>query len=189
MVGVVIGVNKERGSVDLSIKPSYLTVNESWWIENRTTDKNALKWYDLLRKDPTRLYDRYFDEKSALKELYRVEKGSTSVDEDGHTDSSNISHQLQASAGAQNGQARPKIASEGGGTRLTMRQVNELYFSSIHITQNLTLYVLTNRCTTVYISLPLSNILYFQYIPYPGTPPTIFQLRLQRGRGEAYSRR
>lgn len=73
MVGVVIGVNKVKGTVDISVKPSYLRVNESWWIANRSTDKNASKWYSEQGKVPGELYDRYFLEREALEELARVE--------------------------------------------------------------------------------------------------------------------
>lgn len=68
-LGVVVGVNKNRTSVDLSVKPSYLKATEAWWIERRTKESYCRKWLESCGRNPYELFDRFFNEAEALRKF------------------------------------------------------------------------------------------------------------------------
>ena len=74
VLAVVVGVDKMRNSLDLSIKPMYMSVEEDWWISNRYTNRQCMRWFEQTKavpcRDLNRLYDAYFQEQEALK-IYR----------------------------------------------------------------------------------------------------------------------
>jgi hypothetical protein len=86
VIAVVISVNRIKGTVDLSIKPSYLNVSETWWIANRSIDKHASRWYIEQGKQPADLYDRCFLEREAIQALNEVNSSESMTFTDGHTD-------------------------------------------------------------------------------------------------------
>jgi len=74
ILAVVIGVDKMRNSVDLSIKPMYMKVEEDWWISNRFQNRQCSRWFEQTKSNPCRdlgrLFDPYFQENEALT-IYR----------------------------------------------------------------------------------------------------------------------
>ncbi len=117
---VVIGVNKERGSVELSIKPSYLSTSESWWIERRTQDRYAIRWYKEIGKDPNRLFDRYFLETEALQKLNELESSLEKASK--QDDNADVSLTGQNRMSKQNNKENV--------VKLWMRQVHHPLFSN-----------------------------------------------------------
>jgi predicted RNA-binding protein with RPS1 domain len=66
ILAVVIGIKKDKMQLDLSVKPSLVSTNETWWIKNRSNDKFAKLWWEQLGKNPDTLFDRKFNESEAL---------------------------------------------------------------------------------------------------------------------------
>lgn len=78
---VIIRVNKERCTVELSVKPSYLELGEDMWMRNRFKDDFMQDWMTSRgsgsgsgRKKPFAQFDRYFDESKALDHYAENEK-------------------------------------------------------------------------------------------------------------------
>jgi transcription elongation factor SPT6 len=71
LLGAVVGINKEKFFVDLSIRPSILDCSEAWWIENRNVELRAKRYWESVGKDPSNLFDVFFNEKKALS-LYKT---------------------------------------------------------------------------------------------------------------------
>ena len=46
VMAVIMSVNIERQLVDLSIKPSYLASNESWWVRKRHENHHCRRWFE-----------------------------------------------------------------------------------------------------------------------------------------------
>jgi transcription elongation factor SPT6 len=97
VMAVIIGVQKDRFSVDLSIKPSYLKKTEDWWLANRydfrgseysSMPKSCLKWWRDTGKNPEKLFDLYFEEKEALKEYLKKEQAESKKYESSTTSTS-----------------------------------------------------------------------------------------------------
>lgn len=67
VLAVLIGLQKERFRLELSIKPSYVERSEAWWVENRHHDLVARKWWATagMQGQPP-AYDKYFREDDAL---------------------------------------------------------------------------------------------------------------------------
>ena len=94
VMAVIIGVQKDRFAVDLSIKPSYLKKNEGWWLQNRydfrgsdysNMPKSCLKWWRDVGRNPDALFDRSFNEKEALLEFQKAEETEEKKYDSSHT--------------------------------------------------------------------------------------------------------
>ena len=72
IIAVVVGVDKERQSLDMSIKPTYIQSEEDWWIRNRFQNRQMQKWFENVRATPirdlSRLYMQHFQEEEAFKQ-------------------------------------------------------------------------------------------------------------------------
>lgn len=66
MVGTIVSISKDKFSVDISLIPSILERSETWWMRNRFTDMRAKRYWEQMGKNPSFLFDRYFNEKEAL---------------------------------------------------------------------------------------------------------------------------
>lgn len=74
IVAVVIGINKDKFSVQLSVKPSVVEKNEAWWIRNRFNDRYIKDYFEkTLAKDISTLFDRNFDLETALNSYEKQE--------------------------------------------------------------------------------------------------------------------
>lgn len=73
LLAVVVSVSKARSTVELSVRPSLLSLNEADWMERRDSDKYASRWWREVRQvqDPSAAFDRHFDMDGALS-LYRT---------------------------------------------------------------------------------------------------------------------
>jgi hypothetical protein len=122
VLAVVVGINKTKCTLDLSIKPSYLSRPEYWWISNRHNERSMLRWLESIGKSPETLYDRCFREQDALNELQEEENRSLKLmevdDEDDAAETDN-SHTSQTSK-------RKALAAKG--VKLMMRQVHHPLF-------------------------------------------------------------
>ena len=135
VIGVVIGVNKVKGTIDLSVKPSYLNVNESWWIANRNVDKHASRWYSEQGKVASELYDVCFLEKEALKALNDSNSSidsSSYLSDGGHTDgfSTSASSVISNPAITSNNTTTNIDATKAKLVQLHMRQVHHPLFAN-----------------------------------------------------------
>ena len=163
---VVVGVDKGRISVDLSIKPKYLRATEDWWLKNRvpvhdedgrfSMEKCAVKWWESTGRDVKNLFDRRFDEKAALKEFREAELGSLQTIENTNdvmaSRSAAVAQNVAASAVQANGQRGVNQrggGGKGGGMKMrtiyhplfaniTYRCVHHLTFSTLPCLQQLT---------------------------------------------------
>lgn len=128
IVAVVINVNKLKCLLDLSIKPSYISRGESWWIANRGTDRHALRWYSELGKNPRELYCVEFLESEAIRALEKAEEALSGKragdDESGFTNS----HSGSRSTSRAN--AHSGATSRSDGPRLVMRQIHHPLFAN-----------------------------------------------------------
>ena len=86
VMAVIIGVQKDRFSVELSIKPSYLKKTEDWWLANRyefrgsdysNMPKSCIKWWRDCGKNPERLFDKFFNEKDAIRDYRKAEEADS----------------------------------------------------------------------------------------------------------------
>lgn len=121
---VVVGVRKERLQLDLSIKPSLLSKNESWWLENRDEERKAREWWESRGINTHTLFDTYFLESQALR--------AAAAEEDALRKSSeSINQQLTAASlsGARAGGAPTSAASSSG--RSVMRVVHHPLFANL----------------------------------------------------------
>jgi transcription elongation factor SPT6 len=73
LLGTVVGINKEKFFVDLSIRPSVMDCSEAWWIENRNVDLRAKRFWESVGKEPSNLFDTLFNERKALSLFKSVE--------------------------------------------------------------------------------------------------------------------
>jgi hypothetical protein len=73
-IAVVIGVDKLRNQLELSIKPSRMKRDEAWWLANRTQESCLLKWFQNVRgiRNPAALFDKFFKEEVALQEYTKA---------------------------------------------------------------------------------------------------------------------
>ena len=82
LISVVIGVDKYRQSLDLSIKPEYLRADEDWWIGTRVQNRQVARWFESTRQvsviDLSKLYLGHFNEALAL-EQYKKTQVSTAA--------------------------------------------------------------------------------------------------------------
>lgn len=67
-IAVIIGVNKSRNQLELSVKPSRMRHDEGWWLTNRTRESCVMKWYEEIHgiTNPSELFDHFFREEDAL---------------------------------------------------------------------------------------------------------------------------
>jgi transcription elongation factor SPT6 len=63
--GVVMNVNKEKRLIDVSLKPSYLTQSEAWWMRHRNQEPMN-KWFQASTIFKELKYDNSFLESEAL---------------------------------------------------------------------------------------------------------------------------
>jgi transcription elongation factor SPT6 len=68
VMAVVLSVNMERQIVDLSIRPSYLKANDSWWVRKRYDLHQCRRWFEeTARRGPVeKLFMPHFNESAAL---------------------------------------------------------------------------------------------------------------------------
>lgn len=72
LVAVVIGVQKERVQLELSLKPSLLAGNEAWWLSKRR-DNRFKKWWNQTNRNVDELFDKYFLEDDAIQAFNQLE--------------------------------------------------------------------------------------------------------------------
>jgi transcription elongation factor SPT6 len=118
---VVVGVKKDKLSLDLSIKPSQLDKTESWWMAQRFEEKQARDWWESLGKDPSRLFDRYFRESEALR-VCREEEDAQQLS------AAAVNQQLSTTTIGGMGRDGGKGA---GGARSLMRVVHHPLFANL----------------------------------------------------------
>lgn len=74
LLAVVVGVDKFRQNLDLSIKPALLREEQDYWIKQRNYNRQVQKWFGSTKSVPmhdlTKLYMPHFNEEEALR-LYR----------------------------------------------------------------------------------------------------------------------
>lgn len=61
--GVILGIMKEEGKLEVSLKQEHIDRGEDYWIANRKIDESMMKWWTECGKGE---FDIYFDEKQAL---------------------------------------------------------------------------------------------------------------------------
>jgi transcription elongation factor SPT6 len=68
VMAVVLSVNTDRQIVDLSIRPSYLKSNDSWWVRKRFDLHHCRRWFEeTARRGPVeKLFMPHFNENAAL---------------------------------------------------------------------------------------------------------------------------
>jgi transcription elongation factor SPT6 len=74
VVATVVGIAKDKFFVDLSIKPSVMERDEAWWLENRSIEPRAKRYWEQMNRDPSNLFDAYFKEKEALEIIRKHEE-------------------------------------------------------------------------------------------------------------------
>jgi len=126
---VVIGVRKDKLQLDLSIKPSLLSRSEAWWLQQRTKLQNARNWWSDIGKDPTRLFDPYFNEDVALKHFMEAEKVRQSSTAD--VMSSRL-HSISIHGGGGGSESNTAVEQRGSSSgRSLMRVVHHALFANL----------------------------------------------------------
>ncbi len=123
---VVVAVKKDRLQLDLSIKPSFLTKPESWWMEQRCEVKQAREWWTMQGKDPSKLFDPYFLERQALRACADEEASQQKSTE-------TINQQLTAASihGVRSGAGGAEAGGANGAGRSLMRVVHHPLFANL----------------------------------------------------------
>jgi hypothetical protein len=78
---VLVGINKARFMVDLSVRPSHLNTTEDYWmrqlLEQRYhTDRYLKRWWPTTGRNVDSLFDKYCSEKEALEAYRKAELAS-----------------------------------------------------------------------------------------------------------------
>ena len=71
--GVIISIDKERATVQVSMKSSMLEKGEVYWMQNRFTDDYMQKWLNSNRNLNVGQFDPCFQEEAALKAFAEFE--------------------------------------------------------------------------------------------------------------------
>eukprot|EP01038_Epipyxis_sp_PR26KG_P004105 gene4105-5855_t len=112
---VVISIKKDKLQVDLSVRPSYLSKDECWWVEQRDSEKYAKVYWETVRnKVPSALFDSYFLEKEALA-LY----------------AESDPNRIKTVANAAQSTSISKSTATAGNSKLRHRTINHVLFANL----------------------------------------------------------